>query len=265
MQAWKLFLFASLPLLAGCLFSRDAVTLPADAALIRDQLVIHSDFALPSHHRLVNELVARRGDVVEQLRLPVSNEPIHVYLFDSSERFQRFMSQHHPGFPDRRAFFIEGDTQLHIYAYWGDRVAEDLRHEVTHGYLHTMVPHLPLWMDEGLAEYFEVPRDQQGLNPPHVAMLVQAAQQQHWRPDMQRLERLTQPSEMTQLDYAEAWAWVHFLLTSTPERSELLRNHLAGIRTTGAAAPLSQVVSAVAPQAADALLQHLQALSRNGA
>ncbi len=103
------------------------------------------------------------------------------------------MSRYHPEFPDRRAFFVEGDTQLDIYAYWGDRVAEDLRHEVTHGYLHTMVPHLPLWVDEGLAEYFEVPRGQQGLNPPHRDMLLQAAREQRWRPDMQRLEQLTIP------------------------------------------------------------------------
>ena len=162
MRAWKLLLFTTLPLWVGCVFSRDVVTLPADDALVRDQLVIHSDFALPRHHRLVEDLVARRGDVVEQLRLPASDEPIHVYLFDSSERFRRFMTRHHPEFPDRRAFFVEGDTELNIYAYWGDRVAEDLRHEVTHGYLHTMVPHLPLWLDEGLAEYFEVPRGRAG-------------------------------------------------------------------------------------------------------
>ena len=43
-----------------------------------------------------------------------------------------------------RAFFVESDTRLNIYAYWGDRVAEDLRHEVTHGYLHAMVPHSAL-------------------------------------------------------------------------------------------------------------------------
>ena len=261
MRAWKLLLITTLPLWVGCLFSRDVVTLPADDALVRDQLVIHSDFALPRHHRLVEELVARRGDVVEQLRLPVSDEPIHVYLFDSSERFRRFMARHHPEFPDRRAFFVEGDTELNIYAYWGDRVAEDLRHEVTHGYLHTMVPHLPLWLDEGLAEYFEVPRGQQGLNPPHRDMLLQAAQQQRWRPDMQRLEGLTNPSDMTQQDYAEAWAWVHWLLTSTPQRGDLLRNYLARIRMTGAAPPLSQVLSTADPQSAAMLLPHLQSLS----
>ncbi|MHB9081051.1 MAG: DUF1570 domain-containing protein [Pirellulaceae bacterium] len=259
MWARKLFVFTTFPLLAGCLFSRDVVTLPTEDALVRDQLVIHTDFVLPRHHRLVDELVARRGDVVEQLRLPVSDEPIHVYLFDSSERFQSFMSRSHPDFPDRRAFFVEGDTQLDIYAYWGDRVAEDLRHEVTHGYLHTMVPHLPLWVDEGLAEYFEVPRGQQGLNPPHLEMLLRAAREQRWKPDMQRLEQLTSPSDMTQQDYAESWAWVHFIL-SNGQRSDLFRSYLARIRMTGAAPPLSQVLSTHDPQVSNMLLPYLQSL-----
>jgi len=260
MRAGRLIVGCALPLLAGCLFTRAAVTLPTGDALVRDQLVIHSDFQLPRHHRLVDELVARRNDVVARLGLPVSDEPIHVYLFDTPERFRRFMAEQYPDFPARRAFFLESDTRLDIYAYWGDRVAEDLRHEVTHGYLHTMVPHLPLWLDEGLAEYFEVPRGQGGLNSPHVTMLLEAMQQQTWAPDLRRLERLTLPSEMSQRDYAEAWAWIHFLLDSTPQRADLLRNHLARIRMTGSAPPLSRILADVDPRAASALRQRLEQL-----
>ncbi len=160
MQGRKLTRVAGCGLLivaAGCTLVRQAAPLPTRGDVVRDQLMIHSDFQLPRRHRLVDELVAQRGDVVERLRLPVSDEPIHIYLFDSAKRFDAFMENSFPDFPDRRAFFVETDTQLNIYAYWGDRVAEDLRHEVAHGYLHTMVPHLPLWVDEGLAEYFEVP------------------------------------------------------------------------------------------------------------
>ncbi len=261
MRAGRRLIFGAVLLLAGCLLSRNTVTLPTDDLLERGQLVIHSDFRLPSHHRLVEELVARRHDLVERLGLPASDEPIHVYLFDSAERFERYIAAAHPEFPDRRAFFLERDTQLEVYAHWGDRVAEDLRHEVTHGYLHTMVPHLPLWIDEGLAEYFEVPRGQGGLNRPHLAMLLEATRRRDWVPDMQRLERLTMSAAMSQQDYAEAWAWMHFLLDSTPQRAALLRAHLAQIRDTGTAPPLSQVLAAAEPQASQQLLEHLQKLS----
>lgn len=261
MRAWKLFFaVVACPLFAGCLLSRTAVTLPQTDLLVRDQLVIHCDFNLPQRHRLVEELVARRGDVIEDLQLPVSDEPINVYLFESPERLRQYISQEHPEFPHRRAFFVEGDTRLDVYAYWGDRMAEDLRHEVTHGYLHTMVPHLPLWLDEGLAEFYEVPRGQGGVNPPHVNLLLRADSEKAWQPDLPRLELVTQPADMTQQHYAESWAWIHFLLTTTPERRQRLRAHLSRIRMTGTAPPLSQVLVATEPQCAMMLCEHLHAM-----
>ena len=135
--------------------------------LVCDQLVIYSDFMLPRDHRLVQELTAQRGDVAERLKLAPTDEPIHIYLFRSPESFKDFIQRHHPEFPLRRAFFVETDIRLAVYAHWGDRVAEDLRHEVAHGYLHAAVSGLPLWLDEGLAEYFEVPRGYHGLHQQH--------------------------------------------------------------------------------------------------
>src|SRR6478609_512831 len=132
------------------------------------QLVFHSDFAIPADHRLLRELVAEREYVNQTLGLAGSNEPIDVYLFRDAERYQEFLKRNFPNVPSRRAFFLETDTHLAVYAHWNDRVAEDLRHEIAHGYMHSSLPSIPLWLDEGLAEYFEVPRTQNGLNRPHV-------------------------------------------------------------------------------------------------
>ena len=52
--------------------------------------------------------------------------------------------------------------------------ADDLRHEMTHAYLHAVVPNVPLWLDEGLAKYFELPRQQHGLNQPYVRQVAAA-------------------------------------------------------------------------------------------
>ena len=120
---------------------------------------------------------------------------------------------------------VESDTRLMVYAFWGDHVAEDLRHEVAHGYLHAVVRNLPLWLDEGLAEYFEVPRGSRGLNKPHVEEL-RSSLDRGWQPDLRRLESLQSVDQMTQLDYAEAWAWVHYLLETSPEHAEFLRSYL---------------------------------------
>ena len=211
----------ALPIIAGCARLRAAPALPQRHSMTLDQLMIHSDAPLPQHHRLLDELQQQRSRLTVKLGLGVSDEPIHVYLFPTSQGLDAYMRVYFPDLPQRRAFFVETDTRLTVYAYWGDRVAEDLRHEVAHGYLHAVVPRLPLWLDEGLAEYFEVPRGLDGLNRPHVDQLV-AELGRGWKPDVQRLERLRETGEMTQIDYAESWAWVHFLLETTPQRRQLL-------------------------------------------
>jgi len=238
------------------------LVLPARHTLVRNQLVIHSDFPLPATHRLLEELAARRGDLQEQLGLPGSEEPIHVFLFESPEAFRAFVGLYHPGFPSRRAFFLETDTRLEVYAQWGDWVAEDLRHEVTHGYLHSVVPHLPLWLDEGLAEYSEGPRGTHGVNPSHLEVLRQRMARGDWRPDLARLERFEPTRDMSQEDYAECWAWVHFLLESGPEHRAMLREYLADVRRNGSgtAAPISWRWKARLREAAAALLAHLDGL-----
>ena len=243
---------------AGSLASR--LTLPERNTLVRDQLVIRGDFALAAHHRLFEELLAQRTDLCGRLTLPRSDEPIQVYLFESSERFDRFMRLHHPEFPDRRAFFVETDTRLSVYAQWGDRMAEDLRHEVTHAYLHSVVPHVSLWLDEGIAEFYEIPRGGCGLNRTHLDRLLVRIEREHWQPDLRRLEELSSTDNMTQDDYAEAWAWVHFLMETQPERLEFLREYLVDMRRYGAPTPLSTRLGLLFPDPNAALIEHIHRL-----
>ncbi len=252
-----------IPLLVGCAaIWTERLSLPEQNTLVRGQLVFHSDFPLPVNHRLLEELTARRSDLEEKLGLPYSDEPIHVYLFDSAEQFKEFVRLRHPEFPPRRAFFLETDTQLLVYAQWGDRVAEDLRHEVTHGYLHSAIADVPLWLDEGLAEYGEAPRAQHGLNRDHLKHLGQQIGQGVWQPDLARLERLAPSGDLTQAQYAESWAWVHFMLQSRPERAVALRDYLAALRQKGVAEPLSARLARIDPDPAQALLGHVTELSQ---
>jgi hypothetical protein len=245
----------------GCAMVRAKTgTLPEKHEVPLDQLVIHSNFELPRQHRLLQEINSQRVDVSNQLNLPVSDEAIHVYLFKDDQEYYDFIKQKYPNLPDRRAFFIESDTRLKVLAHWGDRVAEDLRHEVAHGYLHSTVMNLPLWLDEGLAEYFEVPRGTHGLNVPHVAELNRLAKEGRWRPDIRRLETFRSPAEMSQVDYAESWAWMHWLLETEPARKTLLQEYLADLRRTGVATPLSLYLRRLDGNPEQSLSEHVRKL-----
>jgi hypothetical protein len=216
-----------------------AADLPRRSEVEAGQLVIHADFPLAGQHRLVRDLENLRADVSQSLDMPISDEPVHLYLFETPQRYDAFVARQFPTFPARRAFFIETDTTLAVFAAWQDRLAEDLRHETTHGYVHAVVPTVPLWLDEGIAEFFEVPRADAGLHRGHVAHLSGRILEGTWRPDLARMEALASAGELSQDHYAEAWCWVHWLLRTTPERRRLLQDYLAAVRRDTAAPPLS--------------------------
>lgn len=246
----------------GCRAPAADPPLPVDTVLNREFLIVHSSFPIPRRHRLVDDLLHRRIDVAETLQLSLSDEPVHVYLFDNREDFAEYLQERQPNLAGRRAVFEETDTELRVFAIWGDRVAEDLRHEVTHGYLHGTLSGIPLWLDEGLAEYFETTRQAGGLNTPHVYQLATAFRRQQWTPNLKRLEQIHRPEDLTQQDYAEAWLWTHFLLHHSGQTRQVLVDLLAGL---GKGQPGSAVVQGIlngVPEADVRIVEHLQKLAR---
>lgn len=243
-----------------------AADLPSRTELTAGQLIIHADFPLAGQHRLVRDLEALRTDVSQELGLPISDEPVHVYLFEKPDRYQAFAASHFPAFPARRAFFVESDTKLSVFAHWQDRVAEDLRHETTHGYVHAVVPTLPLWLDEGIAEFFELPRVEQGLHREHIAHLSGRLLEGTWSPNIERLESLESAAELSQDHYAEAWCWVHWMLRTSPQHRSLLQDYLTDLRRNRKTAPLSvrfrQTDESLA-ESSSAVRVHLEKIASN--
>lgn len=243
--------------LCGCSLWRQPAALPVANSVVLDQLVVNSNFRLPPRHRLLVELNSLRDHIADTLALPTSEVPINVFLFKTPRRYRKFLKKHFPEFPYRRAFFVEDSDGLNVYAHWNDHVAEDLRHEVAHGYLHSMVSNLPLWLDEGLAEYFEVSRTDDGYSRTHHRLLTDTIASGKWRPDLRRLERLEKMTQLTQLDYAEAWAWVRFLLHGTPQQRQLLDDFLAALRNRKRPEPISEKLKALHPQPSQALALYI--------
>ena len=73
----------------------------------------------------------------------------------------------------------------------------------------------------------------------HITELNKLAKEGRWRPDIRRLEEFRSAADMTETDYAEAWAWMHWLLETDPARKTLFQEYLADLRRTGVPTPLS--------------------------
>lgn len=186
------------------------------------------------------------ADLPEQVRatlgveVPAGTAPILVYVLQDRSAFEHYLRYHHPELPARRAFFLaEGDRRT-IYAFEGDQLAVDLRHEGTHALLHAAGLDMPVWLDEGLAECFEGDGGPSVLHPEHAPKLV-ARMASGWRPDLRRLERIGEARSMTLEEYRESWAWAYTLLNGAERDQSALRGYLADIHREGPghAAPLS--------------------------
>lgn len=237
---------------------------PGKHAIRVSQFVFLSDVELRRDMPLFKDLSNLREQVYRDLRLPPSNTEVFVYLFESKERYEKFIHEHHPKLPPRRAFFVAqamrkgGPEDLMVYTYWGERIQQDLRHELTHAILHSALKGVPIWLDEGFAEYFEMPANQNGVNPKHLENLRQAGM----RFDLDRLERLEEVHQMTPAEYRESWAWVHLMLRSTPQAKQALLSYLQDLRTNSNPGPLRPRLAAGVFSPDTALQNHLTELER---
>jgi hypothetical protein len=241
-----------------------AAALPNKSTLRVSQFYFSADFELNSDQPLFRELGDLREQVFRELQLPPSNTVVLVYLFEDRDRYDRFMKARYPDLPRRRAFFVAqprtvgGSDELLVYTFWGERVRQDLRHELTHALLHSVLKDVPLWLDEGLAEFFELPPDNNGVNPQHVDQL----RKNTFVPDLARLERMNQVSEMSPSEYREAWAWVHLMLRGPADGRSALLAYLQQLRATPTPGPIQPRLAAAVPGLSDALEMHLGQLAR---
>jgi hypothetical protein len=205
------------------------------------QYVFHTDFPLDTSDPLFRELEDLPDQIESELRLPTGTNLIRVYLFDDEDRYHAFLRAKDPKLPLRSAYFFAEPTRgqglppdLHVYTWVGPRLKTDLRHELTHALLHGTLKGVPLWLDEGLAGFFEQPAANDGVNLLHLDALrtYEPLRNGPFRGDMARLEKLSQVNQMGRPEYQEAWAWVHYMLRGDAKARQVLLEHLQTLRAT---------------------------------
>jgi len=248
--------------LCGChvLARPTPVGLPTRRALETEHLLVRSDIKLPKNHSLLRDLDRLRDEIADTLHLPEQKQPVTIYLFSDEARYSDYLQARYPSLPPRRAYFVGTPRELAVYTFWGEKIQEDLRHEYTHGVLHASLQEVPLWLDEGLAEYFEVAARPAGLNREYATRLATDFAR-GWRPNLERLESLEAVNDMRKADYQESWAWIHFLLHHSDDSRDVLLSYLRELRTDAKPGPLSTRLREAIPQADDRFALHAASLS----
>lgn len=128
--------------------------------------------------------------------------------------------------------YMHRDQRMLIWRQPGDEgTFRTLRHEVVHALLHEFVGAPPIWLNEGLAEYFELLQTlgsggRIDANRHHQRALAELGTGQRVAHAMALLEMdgMTFRSEpMVDLNYAQSWALVDALMASETGQAQLSR------------------------------------------
>jgi hypothetical protein len=223
------------------LSQRGATLVPTRHQLRTGPFILFSNFAMNEDAPAVRCLQALERDLGEHLdyRSKSEGDPVEIYVLDDRNAFTHFLRYHHPELPPRRAFFLAQGGQRVVYTYLSPRLDEDLRHEATHALLHGSYGTLPLWLDEGLAEYFENDLAQTEAERERIAHMSDDLAS-GWSPRLARLESLSDIREMTPRDYREAWLWVHLFLNGPQPVQSLFSSCLVELSEKPAKLKLSE-------------------------
>lgn len=211
----------------------------------------HDGFELFSETRvdssqIVRQLTDVKAELESLLQLGTGDQNVKIAIFSSSQSYRKHLSPHLPDAARRRAlFYKKGDTSI-IYTFRHTQLVTDLRHEYTHALLHQALPFVPLWIDEGLAEFLEEQRHARANSSRQAAMKWRC--RTGWKPDLKGLEKIPSASAMSSEHYRDSWGWVSFLANDSAETRELLQTYLQAISAGEAPGNFSDWVQSRDPE-----------------
>ncbi|MEL7265397.1 MAG: DUF1570 domain-containing protein [Planctomycetota bacterium] len=186
---------------------------------------LHADYQPRRPDAMRRTLQSMPGRLRERLGGDFDFPEMHIAVFRDQERMRDYLHRHFPTLPQRQSLYLQRDGKIIVLAFESDQLMTDLRHEATHALLHHRFPTLPLWLDEGLAEYFEVPADLAGENPEHLRTLANARQHGGIR-SLEEVRKFADAGSMNQSMYRDAWYWTRYFLNDA-KRNAYLRLFLA--------------------------------------
>ena len=159
---------------------------------------------------------------------------VNLYLFEQQADFRQWMVDRiGSSNPNYGGVFIPSSNEVAVWR-WGDDqdVAQTVLHESSHVLLHQLSPASPVWLHEGLAQYFQTLKIQPDGRLKVSALPDAQARIQQWI-DEGRLITLRQylslgdaqwqrmAHELDAIPYTVAWATTAFLMSKPVGRSTL--------------------------------------------
>ncbi|MFN5467351.1 MAG: hypothetical protein ACK5AM_04470 [Pirellulaceae bacterium] len=188
----------------------------------------HGDRPLGEAKQWAEHLEELAGRMEKELELVGADEPIAVMVLANQQILDRYLKRYFPEVGGRRSIFLRHQDRSQVFVCRHPGLVEDLRHEVCHALLHLSIPNLPVWIDEGIAEYYEVQESSEALHPVHGSRIAWLVRLGH-APSLKAMERDSFDPGSSSGSYGDAWGWIHFLMTHSEASRRVLVDHLAAM------------------------------------
>ena len=230
----------------------------------RGPFVVRADFDLAT---IENELAALDALVAEMrstLRLPEFRENVVVRIFRDEATWREFHRQNLGGAPYRRAMydrknylFDRDDAPGRVYLCLNPKFDGDLRHECAHAILGAALGRsVPIWLDEGIAEYYEASPEARASNPAWFDRAAERLRRGEFS-SLESLEKIAGIDGMKSSKYCDSWAWVAWFLNGPEAVRDVLPQYLndVGARKLFASKPSKRLKSLAQDGAAERSLR----------
>jgi hypothetical protein len=228
-------------------------------------VVVQADFPLTEIASISAEIQQLQYDLHKYVGVPAPKEKIELCLFKNEAAYINFLKRNFPNAPlDRRALFVKSDNKpATLMLQKADNFIVDLRHEMTHAIVHSSIENVPIWLDEGLAKYFELPAEERAEKNPYLKRV-------RWGvkfgavPSLTRLTKLETIEDMGAKEYQDSWAWTHFLIHRNPQTHQLLAGYLqmlgsGGQRQNKRIQPITPYINDIIPNPREEFRSHFGA------
>ena len=195
---------------------------------------------------------------------PAIVRAVNVLIFADRQQYFSHLEKTLPTAPRRNSLFIVRSGRPTILAVQGETLLQDLTHEAVHSLNHLTFRNtsMPLWMDEGLAEWAEDSVEQQSrLHGKTLRQLLGGQRILLPEPiSLAALERIKSTTRADAVDYAASWAWCRFLLSGKEGCRGVWNRYLQDIRGGQQAGRLSHRLALSVPDYEERFLRFLTSI-----
>lgn len=210
------------------------------------QFRIHSVVPIAEFEKQLPSISRLSEDLRETLGIEITTASIDVVVLGDRAAMEEYAKRIVANPPSHRALYIRHRGPGLVLTFHSTEWLHDVRHECTHALLDASQLDLPLWQDEGLAEYFETGGNSPWYHRNHFNAIKSQVRFGQVA-DLERFELADWSIGLDAKGYRDAWSVIALILHGSVESRHAYQSYLRDVQSKRASGFLSHRLASVVP------------------